>query len=95
MEKTRNVVNVLDMSSHHVVGAFHGDSQVFLVVVEQGSVGHDDKGDLIAQGVEDGSRAWASSVRGHCAGEGVGCTSMRDDQAFGLLHQGELRYQPV
>jgi hypothetical protein len=95
MEKTRNAVNVLDMSSHHVVGALHGDSQLFLMVVEQGSVGHDDKGDLIAQGVEDGSRAWASSVRGHCTGEGMGCTGMRDDQAFGLLHQRELRYQPI
>ena len=89
------MADVLDMPSQHIVGALHGDSQLFLMVVEQSGVGYDNKGDLIAQGFEDGSRAWASSVRGHCAGKGTRYTSMRYDEAFGLLHQPQLGLQAV
>lgn len=41
--------------TNQIIRALHGHGELFLVVVEQRGVGHDDEWDLVAQGFEDGA----------------------------------------
>jgi hypothetical protein len=52
------LVNLLDIPSQNVVLLLHGYGKLLLVIVEERGVGHDDEWNLVAEGFQDGARAY-------------------------------------